>query len=61
MIEGTEGNDALLVGTPGDDEIDSKGGIDFNYGDTQFGDGSGDDVIDSGEEDDVNLGDTWLW
>jgi hypothetical protein len=58
VFEGTEGPD-FIIGTPGDDVIDSKGGDDRNYGDTSFfGDGSGDDIINSGEESDVNLGDT---
>ena len=34
----------------GDDKIKSGKGIDFNYGDSQSGDGSGDDNIDSGDE-----------
>ena len=41
--------------------IDSKGGNDFNFGDTIIGDGSGNDVIDSGEGDDINIGDTVCW
>jgi Ca2+-binding RTX toxin-like protein len=56
VIEGTEGPD-VLVGTPEDDVIDSKGGRDFNFGDTVGGDGSGDDIINSGEGDDSNFGD----
>jgi hypothetical protein len=57
VFEGTEGPDRI-VGTPLDDIIDSKGGDDRNFGDTQVGDGSGDDVINSGEGDDANFGDT---
>jgi Ca2+-binding RTX toxin-like protein len=57
VIEGTEGNN-FIVGTEGDDVIDSKGGSDFNLGDTIFGDGSGDDVIISREGNDDNVGDT---
>jgi hypothetical protein len=57
VIEGTEGPD-FIVGTPGDDIIDSKGNRDDNYGDTVIGDGSGDDVIFSGEGHDLNYGDT---
>src|SRR5687768_15664539 len=57
MIEGTEGPD-VIVGTPLDDIIDSKGGNDANLGHTFIGDGSGDDVIDSGEGDELNYGDT---
>jgi hypothetical protein len=34
--------------------IDSKGGNDDNFGDTNFGDGSGDNIIVSGEGDDIN-------
>jgi Ca2+-binding RTX toxin-like protein len=56
-IEGDEGPNTL-VGTPGNDKIDSKGGNDRNRGDTAFGDGSGDDKINSGKGDDVNFGDT---
>jgi Ca2+-binding RTX toxin-like protein len=44
VFEGTEGDDEI-VGTPGADQIDSKGGNDQNFGDTLEGDGSGDDVI----------------
>jgi Ca2+-binding RTX toxin-like protein len=55
VIEGTEGPD-VIVGTPEDDLIDSKGGEDINIGDTFSGDGSGDDIIISGEEDDTNTG-----
>ena len=55
MFEGTEGPDEI-VGTPGDDLIDSKGGNDVNFGDIIEGDGSGDDVIVSGEDDDTNTG-----
>jgi Ca2+-binding RTX toxin-like protein len=55
VFEGTEGPDEI-VGTLGNDMIDSKGDSDFNLGDAFFGDGSGDDVIVSGEGDDVNLG-----
>ena len=55
VTEGTEGDD-VIVGTPGDDIIDSEEGNDFNFGDTETGDGSGNDVIDSGEGDDVNFG-----
>ncbi|MDQ4014567.1 MAG: hypothetical protein M3136_02255 [Thermoproteota archaeon] len=47
VIKGTEGDD-VIVGTPGDDIIDSKEGNDFNFGDTETGDGSGNDVINSG-------------
>jgi hypothetical protein len=57
VIEGTEGPD-FIVGTPGDDQIDSKGDNDRNFGDTFSGDGSGDDVIASGEGSDGNFGDT---
>jgi len=55
VFEGTEGPDEI-VGTPGDDLIDSKGGNDVNFGDIIEGDGSGDDVIVSGEDDDTNTG-----
>jgi Ca2+-binding RTX toxin-like protein len=47
-IEGDEGPNTL-IGTPGNDKIDSKGGNDRNIGDTEAGDGSGDDKINSGE------------
>jgi Ca2+-binding RTX toxin-like protein len=57
VFEGTEGPDRI-VGTPGDDIIDSKGGNDQNFGDTVFGDGSGDDNIISEDAGDVNYGDT---
>jgi hypothetical protein len=57
VFEGTERHD-VIVGTLEDDQIDSKGGRDLNFGDTQVGDGSGDDVILSGEGDDFNRGDT---
>jgi hypothetical protein len=57
VFEGTEGRD-VIVGTPADDIIDSKGSCDLNYGDTLSGEGSGHDVIDSGEGDDANYGDT---
>ena len=53
MFEGTEGPDDI-VGTLGDDTIDSKGGDDRNFGDTFSGDGSGSDAIVSGEGDDTN-------
>jgi hypothetical protein len=59
MIEGTEAPD-FIVGTPGDDQIDSKGGADRNHGDTEFGDGSGDDVMVSGGGNDINFGDTFV-
>lgn len=55
-FEGTEGPD-IIIGTPEEDEIDSKGGEDKNTGDSQFGNGYGDDRIDSGEGDDNNFGD----
>jgi Ca2+-binding RTX toxin-like protein len=55
IIEGTEGPD-FIIGTPVDDLIDSKGGDDFNSGDTELGDGSGNDVIVSGEGDDQSTG-----
>jgi hypothetical protein len=55
-FEGTEGPDTI-IGTPEDDEIDSKGGIDRNFGDSQSGEGSGDDNIDSGEDNDNNYAD----
>jgi Ca2+-binding RTX toxin-like protein len=57
VIEGTEGPDRI-VGTLGDDIIDSKGGNDENSGDAnpEFGTGTGDDVIVSGEDDDTNTG-----
>ncbi len=58
VIEGTEGPD-IIVGTPQDDIIDSKGGRDINYGDAINGDGSGDDVIVSGDDGDLNAGDTF--
>src|SRR5215217_8945223 len=56
-IEGDEGPNTL-IGTPGNDKIDSKGGNDNNFGDTVEGDGSGDDKINSGKGDDVNIGDS---
>jgi Ca2+-binding RTX toxin-like protein len=56
-IEGTEGPD-FIVGTPRNDNIDSKGGNDENFGDTFVGDGSGDDKINSGKGGDNNFGDT---
>ena len=56
-IEGDEGPNTL-VGTPGNDNIDSKGGNDRNLGDAVIGDGSGDDKINSGEGSDTNSGDT---
>src|SRR5215217_7122385 len=56
-IEGDEGPNTL-IGTPGNDKIDSKGGNDNNFGDTVEGDGSGDDKINSGEGFDINRGDT---
>jgi Ca2+-binding RTX toxin-like protein len=59
VFEGTEGND-FIIGTPGADLIDSKGGDDYNIGDTQFGDGSGNDVIVSGEGNDFNQGDAGI-
>ncbi len=55
MIEGSEGDD-FIVGTPEDDQIDSKGGRDRNAGDTFEGDGSGDDNIISGEGNDNTAG-----
>jgi hypothetical protein len=58
VIEGTEGPN-VIVGTPGADLIDSKGGSDDNFGDTMIGDGSGNDVIDSGEGRDINFGDAF--
>jgi len=57
VFEGTEGPDDI-VGTLGDDTIDSKGGDDRNFGDIFSGDGSGDDVQSSGEGGDRNFGDT---
>ena len=60
VFEGTEGPDRI-VGTPGADLIDSKGGDDRNFGDTLFGDGSGDDVIVSGEGQDFNVRRHPLW
>jgi Ca2+-binding RTX toxin-like protein len=56
-FEGTEGPD-IIIGTLEDDEIDSKGGKDRNFGDAGSGDASGDDDIDSGDGDDRNVGDT---
>src|SRR5919106_1595589 len=58
VFEGTEGPEEI-VGTPEDDQIDSKGGNDANTGDVTGGGstGSGDDKINSGEGDDVNTGD----
>jgi serralysin len=56
-IEGDEGPNTL-IGTPGNDNIDSKGGNDCNYGDSFSGDGSGDDKIKSGSGDDTYYGDT---
>src|SRR5919108_215572 len=58
VIEGTEGND-VIFGTPEADLIDSKGGIDQNFGDTHFRGGSGNDVILSGEGVDENWGDSF--
>jgi Ca2+-binding RTX toxin-like protein len=62
VIEGTEGPD-VIVGTPEDDLIDSKGGDDSNFGDADpeafpelGGTGSGDDIIVSGEDNDANTG-----
>jgi Ca2+-binding RTX toxin-like protein len=57
VFEGTDGPDTI-VGTPEDDLIDSKGGGDVNFGDSQFGDGSGNDIIASGGGNDQNRGDT---
>jgi hypothetical protein len=57
VIEGTEGPD-VIIGNPGDDIIDTKGGFDSNFGDAVNGDGSGDDVILSGEGGGGNFGDT---
>ena len=57
-IEGTEGGD-FIVGTPGDDKIDSKGGGDLNFGDAIVGDGSGNDKINSGDGNDINSGDSF--
>ena len=57
LIEGTDLNDSL-VGTPGDDLINSKGGEDENIGDSEIDDGFGNDIILSGEGDDFNHGDT---
>src|SRR5215216_449220 len=56
-IEGDEGPNTL-IGTPGNDKIDSKGGNDGNIGDTIEGDGSGNDKINSGDGVDINRGDT---
>jgi Ca2+-binding RTX toxin-like protein len=56
LIEGTDLNDSL-VGTPGDDLINSKGGEDENIGDSENDDGFGNDIIFSGEGDDNNYGD----
>ena len=55
VFEGTEGPDDI-VGTLGDDTIDSKGDDDRNFGDTFSGQGSGDDVIVSGDGDDQSTG-----
>jgi Ca2+-binding RTX toxin-like protein len=55
VIEGTEGPD-VITGTPEDDQIDSKGGSDANFGDTFNGSASGNDIIASGEQDDTNTG-----
>ena len=55
VLEDTEGPD-FIIGTPGEDLIDSKGGDDINEGDTELGDGSGNDVILSGEGDDQSTG-----
>ena len=55
LIEGTDLNDSL-VGTPGDDLINSKGGEDENIGDSENDDGFGNDIIFSGEDDDTNSG-----
>ena len=57
LIEGTDLNDSL-VGTPGDDLINSKGGEDENIGDSENDDGFGNDIIFSGEGDDFSYGDT---
>ena len=57
LIEGTDLNDSL-VGTPGDDLINSKGGEDENIGDSENDDGFGNDIIFSGEGDDLNYGDS---
>jgi Ca2+-binding RTX toxin-like protein len=56
LIEGTDLNDSL-VGTPGDDLINSKGGEDENIGDSENDDGFGNDIIVSGEREDTNEGD----
>src|SRR5215216_8208704 len=55
-IEGDEGPNTL-IGTPGNDKIDSKGGNDFNSGDPFEGVGSGNDKINSGDGNDENVGD----
>ena len=57
LIEGTDMNE-FIVGTPGDDIINSKEGDDENFGDILDGDGFGDDVIFSGDGNDFNVGDT---
>jgi hypothetical protein len=48
----------VIIGNPGDDITDTKGGFDSNFGDAVNGDGSGDDVILSGEGGGGNFGDT---
>jgi hypothetical protein len=59
VFEGTEGRD-VIVGTPQNDIIDSKGEGDFNLGDCRENDGSGDDVVLNGEGHDFNSGDTFI-
>ena len=59
-FEDTEGPD-IIIGTPEDDEIDSKGGKDSNFGDSQSGEGAGHDRIDSGEGDDNNFERCSVW
>ena len=51
VFEGTEVCTWWIIGTLGDDIIDSKGGGDDNFGDSILGDGSGNDIIVSAEDD----------
>ena len=65
VIEGTNEDEDVLVGTPEADIIDSKVGTDLNIGDAIYDEGSGKllwsslfhayDIIDRGKGDDYNL------